>query len=81
MDINVQCKPSMWRTEDLCALLGLRPAAKYDTTWDRIAKIVRDRAMGLARHAVFHGLLEACGIVPSSIRHQLGSRRCTARCA
>ena len=28
--------------EDFCCLLGLRPAAKYDTTWERIAKAVRD---------------------------------------
>lgn len=28
--------------EDFCALLGLRPSAKYETTWERIAKAVRD---------------------------------------
>ncbi len=28
--------------EDFCVLLGLRPAAKYETTWERIAKAVRD---------------------------------------
>lgn len=28
--------------EDFCALLGLRPAAKYETTWERIIKAVRD---------------------------------------
>lgn len=32
--------------EDFCALLGLRPAAKYDTTWERIAKAVRDHVPG-----------------------------------
>lgn len=31
-----------WAMEDFCALLGLRPAAKYQTTWERIAKAVRD---------------------------------------
>lgn len=31
-----------WGMEDFCSLLGLRPAAKYDTTWERIAKAVRD---------------------------------------
>jgi serine/threonine-protein kinase HipA len=31
-----------WGMEDFCALLGLRPAAKYETTWERIAKAVRD---------------------------------------
>ena len=28
--------------EDFCALLGLRPQNKYETTWERIAKAVRD---------------------------------------
>jgi serine/threonine-protein kinase HipA len=32
--------------EDFCALIGLRPAAKYDTTWERIAKAVRDHVPG-----------------------------------
>jgi serine/threonine-protein kinase HipA len=32
--------------EDFCALLGLRPAAKYDTTWERIAQAVRDHVPG-----------------------------------
>lgn len=32
--------------EDFCALLGLRPAAKYDTTWERIARAVRDHVPG-----------------------------------
>ncbi len=27
----------LWGMEDFCALLGLRPAAKYETTWERIA--------------------------------------------
>lgn len=31
-----------WAMEDFCSLLGLRPAAKYETTWERIAKAVRD---------------------------------------
>jgi serine/threonine-protein kinase HipA len=31
-----------WGMEDFCALLGLRPAAKYETTWERIARAVRD---------------------------------------
>ena len=31
-----------WGMEDFCALLGLRPSAKYETTWERIAKAVRD---------------------------------------
>lgn len=35
--------------EDFCALLGLRPAAKYDTTWERVAKAVRDHVPGPER--------------------------------
>ena len=42
--------------EDFCALLGLRPAAKYDTTWERIAKAVRDHVPGLRQREVFHQL-------------------------
>jgi len=32
--------------EDFCALLGLRPAAKYETTWERIARAIRDHVPG-----------------------------------
>jgi len=35
--------------EDFCALLGLRPSAKYETTWERIAKAVRDHVPGTQR--------------------------------
>lgn len=35
-----------WGMEDFCALLGLRPSAKYETTWERIAKAVRDHVPG-----------------------------------
>ena len=35
-----------WGMEDFCSLLGLRPAAKYDTTWERIAQAVRDHVPG-----------------------------------
>ena len=38
-----------WGMEDFCSLLGLRPAAKYDTTWERIAKAVRDHVPGSQR--------------------------------
>jgi serine/threonine-protein kinase HipA len=38
-----------WGMEDFCSLLGLRPAAKYDTTWERIAKAVRDHVPGERR--------------------------------
>ena len=42
-----------WGMEDFCALLGLRPAAKYETTWERIAKAVRDHVPILNRSGVF----------------------------
>lgn len=31
-----------WGMEDFCALIGMKPSAKYETTWERIAKAVRD---------------------------------------
>ncbi len=43
----------LWGMEDFCVLLGLRPAAKYDTTWERIAKAVRDHAPTTHRADVF----------------------------
>ena len=42
-----------WGMEDFCALLGLRPAAKYETTWERIAKAVRDHVPAAGRPRVF----------------------------
>ncbi|MCW0201520.1 MAG: type II toxin-antitoxin system HipA family toxin [Rhodanobacter thiooxydans] len=42
-----------WGMEDFCALLGLRPAAKYETTWERIAKAVRDHVPAANRANVF----------------------------
>ena len=42
--------------EDFCALLGLRPAAKYDTTWERIARAVRDHVPGSRRLETFRHL-------------------------
>lgn len=35
-----------WGMEDFCALLGLRPANKYETTWERIARAVHDHVPG-----------------------------------
>ena len=43
-----------WGMEDFCALLGLKPAAKYETTWERIAKAVRDHVPQANRGQVFH---------------------------
>ena len=43
-----------WGMEDFCALLGLKSAAKYETTWERIAKAVRDHVPQANRGQVFH---------------------------
>ena len=45
-----------WAIEDFCALLGLRPEAKYDTTWERIAKAVRDLVPGEHQRETMLGL-------------------------
>jgi len=45
-----------WGMEDFCALLGLRPAAKYETTWERIAKAVRDHVPVDGREQAFRHL-------------------------
>lgn len=49
-DVNDDGQPH-WGMEDFCSLLGLRPAAKYDTTWERIGKAVRDHVPGAQRLA------------------------------
>ncbi|MBN8727677.1 MAG: HipA domain-containing protein [Xanthomonadales bacterium] len=46
----------LWGMEDFCALLGLRPAAKYETTWERIARAVRDHVPIANRPGVFRGM-------------------------
>jgi serine/threonine-protein kinase HipA len=45
-----------WGMEDFCALLGLRPAQKYDTTWERISRAVRDHVPGGRQHETFRHL-------------------------
>jgi serine/threonine-protein kinase HipA len=42
--------------EDFCALLGLRPAAKYETTWERVARAVRDHVPGGRQYETFRHL-------------------------
>ena len=42
--------------EDFCALLGLRPQNKYETTWERIAKAVRDHVDGRYQYETFQKL-------------------------
>jgi serine/threonine-protein kinase HipA len=54
-DVDEHGQPH-WGMEDFCSLLGLRPAAKYDTTWERIAKAVRDHVPGPQRLETFRQL-------------------------
>ena len=54
-DVDEHGQP-LWGMEDFCSLLGLRPAAKYDTTWERIAKAVRDHVPGAQRLATYRQL-------------------------
>ena len=54
-DVDEHGQPH-WGMEDFCALLGLRPAAKYDTTWERIARAVRDHVPGDRRLETFRHL-------------------------
>jgi serine/threonine-protein kinase HipA len=54
-DVNDEGQP-MWGMEDFCALLGLRPAQKYETTWERIARAVRDHVPGNRQYETFQRL-------------------------
>ncbi len=54
-DVDEHGQP-LWGMEDFCSLLGLRPAAKYDTTWERIAKAVRDHVPGAQRLGTYRQL-------------------------
>lgn len=54
-DVDAQGQPH-YGMEDFCALLGLRPANKYETTWERIAKAVRDHVPGERRMETFQAL-------------------------
>jgi len=45
-----------WGMEDFCALLGLRPAQKYDTTWERVSRAVRDHVPGEHQYETFRHL-------------------------
>jgi serine/threonine-protein kinase HipA len=47
---------SQFGMEDFCSLLGLRPAAKYDTTWERIARAVVNHVPGINRLETFRQL-------------------------
>ena len=54
-DVDENGKPYR-AMEDFCALLGLRPENKYETTWERIAKAVRDHVDGRYQHETFQKL-------------------------
>jgi serine/threonine-protein kinase HipA len=54
-DVDREGQP-LWGMEDFCALLGLRPAAKYETTWERIARAVRDHVPGGRQYETFRHL-------------------------
>lgn len=54
-DVDKNGKP-LRALEDFCALLGLRPSAKYETTWERIAKAVRTYVQGAYHHETFQKL-------------------------
>lgn len=45
-----------WGLEDLCSLLGLSPSAKYETTWERIAKAIRDHVPASRQRETFQDL-------------------------
>jgi serine/threonine-protein kinase HipA len=42
--------------EDFCVLLGMRPTSKYDASWERIAKAVRDHVPGSEQFQTFNRL-------------------------
>jgi serine/threonine-protein kinase HipA len=54
-DVDENGKP-LRALEDFCALLGLRPEYKYETTWERIAKAVRDHVNGRYQYETFQRL-------------------------
>jgi serine/threonine-protein kinase HipA len=54
-DVDESGKPFR-ALEDFCALLGLRPAQKYETTWERIARAVRTHVPGQIRYETFQKL-------------------------
>jgi serine/threonine-protein kinase HipA len=54
-DVDESGKPFR-ALEDFCSLLGLRPAQKYETTWERIAKAVRAHVQGGNQYETFQKL-------------------------
>lgn len=54
-DVDENGKPFR-AMEDFCALVGLRPQNKYETTWERIAKAVRTYVDGKHQYETFQKL-------------------------
>lgn len=54
-DVDENGKP-LRALEDFCALLGMKPQNKYETTWERIAKAVRDHVDGQHQYETFQKL-------------------------
>jgi serine/threonine-protein kinase HipA len=54
-DVGKNGKP-LRALEDFCALLGLKPQNKYETTWERIAKAVRTHVNGQHHYETFQKL-------------------------
>ena len=54
-DVDKNGKPFR-ALEDFCALLGLKPQNKYETTWERIAKAVRTYVDGRHHYETFQKL-------------------------
>ncbi len=54
-DVDDEGQP-LWGMEDFCALLGLRPPQKYETTWERITRAVRDHVPGPRQYETFQRL-------------------------
>ncbi|MCE9586936.1 MAG: type II toxin-antitoxin system HipA family toxin [Verrucomicrobia bacterium] len=54
-DVDEEGRPHLGM-EDFCCLLGLSPEKKYDTTWERIAKGVRNHVPGPTQREAFRQL-------------------------
>ena len=54
-DVDVDARP-FYGMEDFCSLLGLRPSAKYETTWERISRALVAHIPPDARQETHHQL-------------------------
>jgi serine/threonine-protein kinase HipA len=74
-DVDGQGHP-LWGMEDFCALLGLRPDAKYETTWERIARAVRDHVPGSHQYETFRKLAATLLLARMAIDDKKFQSRC-----